>query len=377
MRQDETRVPMTSFALRGWCPDAWRPMMAGDGLIVRVKPRLARLTAAEIAVLADLARRFGSGAIDITNRANLQIRGVREQGWQDLLRALVDRGLVDSDAALEGRRNLLVAPGWDRGDDTARIAEELLGRLGELPELPGKMGIAVDAGPVATLLDSPADFRIERAEAGGLLLRLDGRESGVSILPEEATDRLIALAHWFVETGGAAARRASRHTAALPQWARGDGRPAVGAAAPHGYGVPFGRIEGEAMVRLMAATGAAALRVTSWRQLLAESEVREPVEGFIRDPGDPLLRADACPGAPTCPQATVETRELARRLAPHVSGRLHVSGCAKGCARARPSDVVLTGRDGVFDLALRGRAGDPPTLGGLSPDHVLAHFGAS
>lgn len=377
MGQDETRVPMTGFALRGWCPDAWRPMMAGDGLIVRVKPRLARLTAAEIAVLADLARRFGSGAIDITNRANLQIRGVREQGWQDLLRALVDRGLVDSDAALEGRRNLLVAPGWDRGDDTARIAEELLGRLGELPELPGKMGIAVDAGPAATLLDSPADFRIERAEAGGLLLRLDGRESGVSILPEKAADRLIALTHWFVETGGAAARRASLHTAALPQWARGDSRTAVGAAAPHGYGVPFGRIEGEALVRLMAATGAAALRVTPWRQLLAESEVREPVEGFILDPGDPLLRADACPGAPTCPQATVETRELARRLAPHVSGRLHVSGCAKGCARARPSDVVLTGRDGAFDLALRGRAGDPPTRAGLSPDHVLAHFGAS
>ena len=38
-------------AVRGWCPDAWRPMAAGDGLIVRVKPRLGRLSADDMAAL--------------------------------------------------------------------------------------------------------------------------------------------------------------------------------------------------------------------------------------------------------------------------------------------------------------------------------------
>ena len=30
---------------KGWCPGAWRPMASGDGLLVRVRPRLGRLTA--------------------------------------------------------------------------------------------------------------------------------------------------------------------------------------------------------------------------------------------------------------------------------------------------------------------------------------------
>ncbi|GAA3250900.1 hypothetical protein GCM10020258_06190 [Sphingomonas yabuuchiae] len=61
----------------------------------------------------------------------------------------------------------------------------------------------------------------------------------------------------------------------------------------------------------------------------------------------PILHVDACVGAPACPQASVETRGLAVRLAPLIDGHLHVSGCAKGCARARAADWVLTGREGL------------------------------
>jgi precorrin-3B synthase len=98
---------------------------------------------------------------------------------------------------------------------------------------------------------------------------------------------------------------------------------------------------------------------------------------FITDPSSPLLRTDACVGAPACPQATVETRNLAHRLASHIAGRLHVSGCAKGCARAAPADVTLTGRDGRYDLAFDARAGAPPTVADLDPAQILAQFGAA
>ena len=369
---------MTAFGLRGWCPDAWRPMMAGDGLIVRVKPRLARLTRPQVEALADLAGRFGSGAVDLTNRANLQIRGVREEGWRELLAVLVDTGLVDEDPEAEGRRNVLVAPGWEPGDETARIAEALLARLSELPRLPGKMGLAVDAGATAVLTACPADFRIERAESGGLLIRLDGRESGAFLDAEEAADRVLDLAQWFIDSGGIAAGRASRHVAPLPAWAAGESRPArTSLRCDPGYGVAFGRIAATALVELMDATGAAALRITPWRRVHPESCLAPPVAGFILGGDDPLLRTDACPGAPDCPSSSVETRQLAARLAPHISGRLHVSGCAKGCARSRPSDVTLTGRDGAFDLAFGARAGDPPAHAGLTAEHLIAHFGAS
>ena len=98
---------------------------------------------------------------------------------------------------------------------------------------------------------------------------------------------------------------------------------------------------------------------------------------FITAPGDPLLAVDACPGAPFCPQASVETRALARQLAPHVTGSLHVSGCAKGCARRHPADTTLTGRDGVYDLVEGGGPADPPARVGLTAETLLAEAQAT
>jgi len=128
---------------------------------------------------------------------------------------------------------------------------------------------------------------------------------------------------------------------------------------------------------MVEASPAAAVRITPWRVLLVEGAPAVCAGGLIDNPADPLLHVDACPGAPCCPQASVETRDLARRLAPHVAGRLHVSGCAKGCARQRAADVTLTGRDGLFDLSLNAPAGALPVRSALSPAELLAHFGAA
>jgi precorrin-3B synthase len=83
------------------------------------------------------------------------------------------------------------------------------------------------------------------------------------------------------------------------------------------------------------------------------------------------MTTDACPGAPYCPQAHVETRDIARALAARVSGSLHVSGCAKGCARMGPADVTLIGNAGRFDLVKQGRAGDEPCQTGLTEETLM------
>jgi precorrin-3B synthase len=368
---------MSGFAVNGWCPDAWRPMAAGDGLIVRVRPPLARLTGAQIEVLADAAAIHGNGQIDLTNRANLQLRGVREDALPALLAALVSAGLVDPDPITETRRNLLVAPDWHEGSDTARIARELVARLDILPDLPGKVGFVIDAGGSPILSDEGGDFRIERGQHGGLILRAEGHATGAAAERGAEVDALLALTRWFVESGGQDAGRMARHHAVLPPFATGVIPPALPVRplvpGPRMLGAPFGRITAAQLSRL-AHTGA--IRITPWRMLLVEGQGALTDDSWISDPADPLLRADACPGAPDCPQATVETRTLARRLAPHVTGRLHLSGCAKGCARAAPADVMLTGRDGRFDLAVNARADDPPIQSGLTQAALLAHFGA-
>ncbi len=367
---------MSGFAVRGWCPDAWRPMAAGDGLLVRVKPRLARLTCAQMLGLCDASLVHGNGLIDLTNRGNLQLRGVSESGWPLLVERLIALDLVDADPQNEKRRTLLIAPDWQPDDDTHRIAGDLLAMLDALPELPGKMGMVIDAGPAPLLRGASGDFRIERGGDGGLILRLDGRPAGVPVSPGDEAAALARLAHWFVASGGAAAGRAARHAAPLPEWAAERLAPAPSGATilpgdhPLGaaIGIAFGQLDAALILRALPEE-LTALRITPWRVLLLEGVTAPDLESLA---GAPLLHADACVGAPACPQATIETRALARRLAPLVQGSLHVSGCAKGCARARAADVVVTGREGVLDLAFNARAGAEPAHHGLSPAALLS-----
>ena len=380
-------APLTNGVVKGWCPDAWRPMMAGDGLLVRVRPPLGRLTRVQALGLCEAATRHGNGQIDATTRANLQIRGVQEDSWRPLIDALLDLALIEPDPVREARANILVALEWCVGDDTHRVVEELRARLSELPDLPGKVGFAIDAGPTPVLRDAPADFRIERAMSGSLILRADGRDLGIPLSHGTEVDRLIALAHWFVDSGGRANKRMARHDALLPEWVTATTPPAFAATAlepgPHplgmALGLPFGRIAATALTRLLEAEPICAIRMTPWHVVICEADgpfQANPAE-FITDPSSPVLHADACVGAPACPQATVETRALAHRLAPHVAGSLHVSGCAKGCARAAPADIVLTGRKGRYDLAYAARAGSLPAVRGLDAAQILAHFGAA
>lgn len=371
--------------IRGWCPGAWRPMMAGDGLLVRVKPHFGRMSTPHARALTEAALAHGNGLIDLTRRANFQIRGVSEAQWPALLERLYASGLVDSDNERESRRNILVAPDWQTGDDTARIAGELRDRLGEFPQLPGKVGFVVDAGEAPALAREPGDFRVERSCDGTVMLRADGWAEGLTLSPGGEVDALLALARWFVASGGMEARRMARHHAPLPGWAAGDARPApplppmVPGRRPGGiaFGLPFGRIEARTLLDLVQSPGVTGLRLTPWRLLFVEGASSIEVPGFSSDPADPLLQTDACPGAPACPQAEVATRDLARRLAPTVQGRLHVSGCAKGCASSLPADVTVTGRGGRYDLAFGARADAQPLYRGLDSAEILALLGVS
>lgn len=372
---------------KGWCPGAYRPMRSGDGLIVRVRPRLGRLTLVQALGLCEAARGFGSGIIELTNRANLQLRGVRESQHLELVAALAELGLLDDDPALEQRRNIVVPPLWRTGDDTERLASELAARIGELPPLPAKFGFAVDAGPAPVLGGTSADVRIERGRGGGLIVRADGARDGVGVDPSTAIDVVIALASWFATTGGASRMKAHLAQHALPAALAPTTAPAPHAALPlpgptllgPAYYVAFGQMGAASLERLLHDGAADALRVTPRRVIILENASWAASSEFITAHDDPLLNVDACPGAPACASATVETRLLARQLAPLLArtGRvgeprtLHISGCAKGCARAQAADLTLVGRGGSFDIVRAGTAWDRPSCMGVAP-HALA-----
>lgn len=98
------------FAVRGWCPGALRPMASGDGLVVRLRLPAGRLSSGTAHAIADLSRRYGNGLIDLSARANLQLRGVRPEAHPPLIAVLQALALLDPTPEAEARRNILVTP---------------------------------------------------------------------------------------------------------------------------------------------------------------------------------------------------------------------------------------------------------------------------
>ncbi|WP_407148959.1 precorrin-3B synthase [Bradyrhizobium sp. ORS 86] len=378
---------MSAVAIKGWCPGALRPMQSGDGLVVRIRPRGGRLDGAQAAGIADLAGQYGNGLIDLTSRANLQIRGVEDCGHLPLLDGLTRLGLLDPDPETEARRNVLVTPFWTGGDETCALVAELeLTLAGASLELPTKFGFAIDDGRERVLAGASADVRIERDADGRLLVRADGEKFGRYVTRSEAVQVALALAEWFVASGGADGdrRRMAAHLAAgarLPDTLRGDAEPAPRAAGPRPglyardamVGFAFGQVPHGTLRRLAA--GAQALRLTPWRMLLAEGMREMPHDtDLITRADDPALRAIACSGAPRCREAHADTRALASVLAPHVpaDARLHVSGCTKGCAHAGPATITLVATREGFDLVRNGSTRDLPVMHGLSGASIVA-----
>jgi precorrin-3B synthase len=380
---------MSAFAIKGWCPSALRPMLSGDGLVVRLRPRGGRLSSDQAAGIAALSARHGSGLIDLTGRANLQIRGVREESHEPLIEGLDRLGLVDAELYAETQRNVIVTPFWREGDDTSLLASRLEQALASRSlGLPEKFGFAVDVGMERVLADAPADIRIERGVDGRLIVRADGAPCGRSVAREHVIDAALLLAEWFVASGGVKDKRGrmATHGASvrLPDALAGETKPAPMAAAPEPgiceggalVGLAFGQLQ-SATLRYLA-TLAPGLRMTPWRMMLLEGVREMPRHvGLVTQAGDPLLRVTACTGAPACPEAQAETRALAALLAPHVppGGQLHVSGCPKGCAHPGPAETTLVGAADGFDLVRRGTARDVPAMRGLTPAKLLADPG--
>jgi precorrin-3B synthase len=379
---------MNAVAIKGWCPGALRPMQSGDGLVVRLRPYGGRLDATQAAGIADLAERHGNGLIDLTSRANLQIRGVSERGHPALLDELACLGLLDPDPETESRRNILVTPFWNDGDDTCSLATMLEQALADSDlNLPSKFGFAIDDGRERSLAAASADVRIERDFTGALIARADGAKFGRLVSRELAVEFARALAEWFIASGGAESGRGRmaahlRSGARLPEALQGDVEPAPVMAAQHPGLLPQGALVGAAFGQMHYSTlshlarDASALRMTPWRMILVEGLNEMPQSpDLITQPDDPMLRVIACSGAPRCREAHADTRALASALAPHIApdARLHVSGCGKGCAHAGTASITLVATSNGFDLIRVGSTRNMPVMRALNGADIIAN----
>jgi precorrin-3B synthase len=190
--------------IKGWCPGALRPMESGDGLLLRAKTVRPRLSAREAAEIASIARDCGNGLVDLTQRAQLQLRGATEASLPEAQRRLRGLGLLAKDAATESAINVLVSPlagltpsAIDAGALAERLAQEIA-KDAALLRLPGKFGFLVDDGGSPGLAASAMDIRLEALDAGVAVVADGARERAFIVAEADAVATALALARAFL-----------------------------------------------------------------------------------------------------------------------------------------------------------------------------------
>ncbi|MCJ2080464.1 precorrin-3B synthase [Methylobacterium sp. J-090] len=381
------RVLPEAPSRRGWCPSLARPMQTGDGLLARVHPPLGRLTAAQARAVAAGARRFGNGHVDVTARANLQIRGVTPETQGPLARHLMAVGLGDVRADGGPQRLTLTAPLFDL--DTLAEAVEALGRA--VPGLPPKTLVAIEDGGRFGLGEADADIHLRVVAPHGVAWALAGPDGPVWSAPVPPAQVLARVSHCLHALAESGVRRMRDLDAAHRDRLVGAPMPAPTPIQPmapglHDFGdgrtalaveAAFGRCTADGLDRLADWTERLAsphLALGQTRGFVLVTREREGArmvldalggQGFIHAADDPRGHVAACPGAPACASGSTPTLDDAARLAEALRGTgidAHVSGCAKGCAHPGPAALTLVGRAGRYGIVLHGRPDGEPAM---------------
>ena len=399
--------------IKGWCPGALTPMESGDGLLLRAKIVGSKLSLTQLSEIAAIALGCGNGRIDLSQRAQLQIRGVSETTLAAAQARLKSIGLLALDAATESRLNIVASPlAGSASLNANEIAARLARAIAEdqaLESLPGKFLFLVDDGSAPGLRDVDADIRLE-ARGAQFAVVLDGaRRQAVIAPPAAAIDAAVSLARAFTQLRAGRTFELRRMRALIDAMGAEPLLRASGLTSePYssichanalsdllgaresgenffaGFAAPFGRfLAGEFadLAEAISKEGAKELRMTPWRAILAPTKSLEQAAriaaaaralGFVVDAGDARLAIAACPGAPECSQAKGPTRiglDAIASVAKMLSGGgigVHVSGCAKGCAKPSVTPLTLVANDGLFDLVHNGAASDTPAATGLT-----------
>jgi precorrin-3B synthase len=393
-------------------------MPTGDGLLARVHPPLGMLSLDQARAVARGARLFGNGHLDLTARANLQIRGVTEPTRAPLAGLLTEAGLGDRRGDGGPQRLTLTQPlaGHDPAEliDVPSLARAVEAAALDIPGLPAKTLVVVEGRPDAALPD--ADCVVTARDAARVEIVIaagDGMHTVTDCTAAEAPAFVTGLLAAFARTGRRRMRdmsedeRVSLRGSIAPQASERDLRSGAVARAPfprgggrEGHGAPFapraglrsqfdlqilaldapfGRCTADALDRVVSAAeaiGADTIRLSPTRGFVLLAEPDAPAAGvlaklasdFIVAPDDPRRSVDACTGAPGCASGSTPTLLDAERLAQAfqpLGGRglaAHVSGCAKGCARPGPADLTLVGAQGRYGIVIGGAPGDEPAI---------------
>lgn len=411
---------MTTPVRPSGCPGLLRIVQAMDGGICRVKLAGGVITAQQAEAVADVAQRYASGVIEVTNRSNLQIRGIGSE-HAALIEPLLAAGLGPANAASDDVRNLMLSPtaGIDPQQtlDTWPLARQILVSLestSRFAELSAKFAVQLDGGEALAMLEHHHDLWLSAFTCKGQTLLAFGlagcpaHDAPLGAVPLEQGHELVMAAltlfldlacpehtrmrHLFKDLAvtdfvAQLALRIAVPIVPVTTWRRDvlavqspigtypqqEGGRVYVVAAP-----PLGRLDAvmlNELAQLATQYGNATLRFTPWQSVLLPNVPAEDAPqvtqrlqalGLICDAQNPLAHVVACTGSSACAKGLADTKQDARQLAGRLSQPLtiHLTGCQRSCAAAHVAPVTLLAvAPGHYDLYLR--ASEHPGFGVL------------
>jgi ferredoxin-nitrite reductase len=228
-----------------------------DAFMLRLRLPGGIVSSPQAKGLADIAARFGGGNIDVTTRANLQIREIGAAHPINVLTALDELGLSSRGAGADNIRNLTGSPlaGIDPDEliDTRPLSRALYHHIlnhRELYGLPRKFNISFDGGGGIAMLEDTADIGFAavrvgpgRPVAAGVYFRMllggltghgsFGRDAGILLEPHEVVAAAAAILRVFIDHGDRTDRKRARLKYLIERWGI---EKLVGEAAQH---LPF------------------------------------------------------------------------------------------------------------------------------------------
>jgi ferredoxin-nitrite reductase len=164
------------------CPGLFYAVSAQDGVITRIRIPGGQISSEQSRILATLAEQAGDGWLQVTNRANFQIRATDGKISAAALSQLQASGLAAA-ASVDHLRNLMASPtaGIDSEAiyDTRPLVKALNHYISEHPELAGlsaKFSVGIDGGETVSIRDRPNDIKLvaNRRETGKESLKEQG-----------------------------------------------------------------------------------------------------------------------------------------------------------------------------------------------------------
>jgi precorrin-3B synthase len=356
------------------CPGALQVHQAADGALARIRLPGGMISAGQLSALAVAATRFGSPAMELTSRGNIQIRGLTDPGA--LADAVAAAGLLPSPSH-ERVRNVVASPltGRSGGNadvrDAVRDLDAAIQASPTLAHLPGRFWFGIDDGR-GDVSGMGADIGVHLLTADRAALLVAGVDTGVRLSSADVVATLVGIAEAFVDVRGTAWRTTELADVAPlltgltstaesgTRWPpvttppvgwieQADGRVTLGAA------VPLGVLE--ARVAEFLAAVEAPLVITPWRSVLVcdldegvadvALRVLAPL-GLVFDEASPWLSISACTGSPGCEHAVADVRADAARAAADgaAGGHRHFVGCERACGSPPNGEVLVATEDG-------------------------------